>query len=107
MKFFLDHDVPEPIAAFLEQRGHFILRLRKVLPVETADADVFAFAQQEQAVIISCNRDHFLALATANHPNCGLIVLIRRKTRQQECGCLLVLLNRAGEGGLAGNINFA
>jgi hypothetical protein len=32
---------------------------------------------------------------------------MRRKNRHQESAHLLTLLNRAGEAGLAGNINFA
>lgn len=107
MQFFLDHDIPEPLAAFLVTRGHIVFRLREVLPVETEDSEVFAFAQRNRAIIISCNRNHFLALATANQPHYGLIILVRRKTRQQECARLLALLNRAGEPGLAGNVNFA
>ena len=62
-------------------------------------------------MILSCNRDHFLALARQavdrNQPFAGLIILMRRRTRQAECAHLLALLRRAGEPGLEGNINFA
>jgi hypothetical protein len=50
--------------------------------------------------------DHFLPLAGAG-PHPGLVILIRRKTRQAECAHLLRLLRSAGESGLAGNVNFA
>jgi hypothetical protein len=40
-------------------------------------------------------------------PNPGLVVLIRRRSRQAECGNLLKLLREAGESGIAGKINFA
>jgi hypothetical protein len=62
--------------------------------------------------IISCNRNHFLTLAhgavaaPTSSPFAGLIVLIRRRTRQAECAHLLSLLRRAGENGIIGNINF-
>lgn len=52
MNFFLDHDVPEPLAVFLARRGHVVLRLREVLPVEAEDAEVFAFARRERAIIM-------------------------------------------------------
>jgi hypothetical protein len=56
--------------------------------------------------MLTCNRDDFLPLAAKrSHP--GLIILIRRRTRQSECAHLLRLIDRAGEAGLAGNINFA
>ncbi len=60
---------------------------------------------------MTCNRSHFLELAklaiAGGRPFAGLIILIRRRTRQAECAHLLSLLRRAGEAGLAGNINLA
>lgn len=55
---------------------------------------------------MTCNRDDFLAL-TSGQPGTGLIVLIRRRTRQAECAHLLALIEKAGEEGLRGNDNFA
>ena len=69
--------------------------------------EVFGYVGSERLILISCNRDHFLALTrrTQDHP--GLIILIRRRTRQSECAHLSVLLQRAGEEGLRNNVNFA
>jgi hypothetical protein len=36
-----------------------------------------------------------------------MIILIRRKSRAQERAALIRLLDKAGESGLRGNINFA
>ncbi len=113
MKFLLDHDVPDALAEFLRQRRHEPTRLRDVLPANTSDAEIFAYAQARSLPIISCNRNHFLALARAAvaakppQPFAGLIVLVRRRTRQAECACLLNLLRKASENGITGNINFA
>jgi hypothetical protein len=86
-------------------------RLREVLPVRAADEMVFEFAQREQRILISCHRNHFLKLAREavekENSFAGLIILIRRRTRQAECAHLLTLLRRAGETGLTGNINLA
>lgn len=84
-------------------------RLREVLPVRTTDEVLFEFAQRAQRIISSCNRNHFLKLAreATGNPFAGLIILIRRRTRQAECAHLLSLLRRAGEMGLTGNINLA
>ena len=78
-----------------------------MLPITTPDEEVFGYACSQRLILISCNRDHFLALArrTQDHP--GLIILIRRRTRQLECAHLSVLLQRAGEEGLRNNVNFA
>jgi hypothetical protein len=85
--------------------------MRHALRVTTPDDEVFRQAQAEGRLIISCNRAHYLALAeqavAAQQSFAGLIVLIRRRSRQAECAHLLRLLRRAGEPGLGNNINFA
>ncbi len=106
MRFFLDHDVPEEIARVLESERHETTRLREVLPVRADDTEALAFAAKHNLFVITCNRDDFLELAM-NQENPGVIILIRRKTRQIECAHLLTLLDRAGESGVAQNINFA
>lgn len=106
MRFFLDHDVPTEVARVLKQEGHEATELREVLPVGASDAEAFQFARQNDFFMITCNRDDYLALA-AQEAYCGLIILFRRRTRQAECANLLALLDRAGESGLTGNINFA
>ncbi|MCX6903659.1 MAG: DUF5615 family PIN-like protein [Verrucomicrobia bacterium] len=100
MKFFLDQDVPDDVERLLGHWGHDVLRLRDALPVTTTDEAVFDFAQRQSRVLISCNRGHFLELArdalSKQSPFEGLIVLIRRRTRQAECSHLLSFLRRAG-----------
>lgn len=113
MRFLLDHDVPDAVAHLLRHWGHEAVRLREALAVTASDEEVFTHAQSARLTIISCNRNHFLALAQAAvaarpaQPFAGLIVLVRRRTRQAECARLLRLLRRAGEDGIIGNINFA
>jgi len=111
MKFLLDHDVPDEVEQLVRYWKHEVRRLREVLPATTADHVIFEFAQRERQIIISCNRDHFLSLAREavlkEQPFAGLIILIRRRTRQSECAHLLSLLRRAGESGVTGNINLA
>ena len=106
MRFLLDHDVPERVADVLRQAGHSVLVLREVLPKETSDPLVLAYAREHQLLVVTCNRDDFLELyRLGNHP--GVIILIRRKSRIAECAALLRLIEQAGESGLTGNINFA
>jgi predicted nuclease of predicted toxin-antitoxin system len=99
------------VLQLLRYWGHDAEKLREVLPVTSPDLEVFAYAQQAGRLIVSCNRDHFLALALQalkeQRAFAGLIVLIRRRTRQAECAHLLALLRRAGDTGLSGNVNFA
>ena len=106
MKFLLDHDVPTEAARVLCQGGHEVVELRNALPRDTPDAEVFRYARLNRLLLVTCNRDDFLALA-AQEPTFGLIILVRRRSRMAECGELLRLIDRAGEAGLTGNINYA
>jgi predicted nuclease of predicted toxin-antitoxin system len=104
--FVFDHDVPDEVALVLHRRSHEVILLRTMLPITSPDAEVFAYARQQKLILVTCNRNHFLELAVGTeHP--GLIVLIRRRTRQDEASRLLRLIENAGEPGLRGNINFA
>jgi predicted nuclease of predicted toxin-antitoxin system len=106
MIFLFDHDTPDNLTYSLQALGHQIVRLRDALPVETPDAHILAHARKHEWILVTCNRDDFLALAKSQ-PHCGLIVLIRRRTRVAERANLIRLLDKAGESGIRNNINFA
>lgn len=107
MKFLCDHDVATDVARVLRTRGYDVVELREVLPADAPDAAVWAHACADGRIVITCNRAHFEALATATVTYPGLILLFRRRTHQAEAGRLLALLASAGGQGLANNINFA
>ena len=106
MNFFLDHDVPADVGRVLRLKGHTVQFLNEALSITTDDLSVMRHAVKHGMVIITCNRDDFLLLAETE-PHVGIIVLVRRRTRVAECAAVLRLLERAGESGIAGNINFA
>ena len=106
MKFLLDHDVPDDLSYLLEELGHEVVLLRKVLPEDASDESVLQFAHDNECVLLTCNRDDFLQLAK-HKPHHGIIVVVRRRTRAAERAALFRLLNSAGETGLKDNINFA
>jgi len=86
--------------------GHEVVELRKVLPVNATDAGVLQYAQEHGLLLVTCNPDDFPGLI-AEQPNPGLIILVRRRTRQAECARLLTLIASSGEEGLRGGVNFA
>lgn len=106
MKFLLDHDVPDDLRYLLEQLGHGVTVLRSALPRETPDDAILRFAFENACVLLTCNRDDFLRLAETM-PHCGIVIVIRRRTRADERVALFRLLDRAGEAGIWKNINFA
>ncbi len=106
MRFLVDEDVAIEVTRGLQQAGHDVSLVAEVLGVRTDDVDIWRHAVRTAAIVITCNRQDFLALA-GTAPETGLIVLNRRRTRQAECRHVLRLLDSAGEAGLTGNINFA
>ena len=106
MTFFLDHDAPRDLTYSLRALGHEVVILRDVLPITSDDATVLRYAAEHGYVVITCNREDFVAEAR-NIAHAGIILLIRRKTRAAERAALIKLLDRAGESGIASNINFA
>jgi predicted nuclease of predicted toxin-antitoxin system len=75
VKFLLDHDVPEDLSYLLEQLGHEVTLLREALPQDVSDETVLQSAHERGCVVLTCNRDDFLELAT-KLPHHG-IVLVR------------------------------
>jgi predicted nuclease of predicted toxin-antitoxin system len=106
MTFFLDHDAPDDLTYSLVALDHKVILLRDVLPITADDVSVLKYAAERGYVLITCNRDDFLAAAKETDHG-GIILLIRRTTRVSERVALINLLDRAGESGIAGNINFA
>lgn len=83
-----------------------MLRLRDLVQATAGDDQVWRLAGKHECVLITCNRDDFLALAAdSGHP--GLIILVRRRSRAHERAALVALLDRAGETGILHNVNFA
>ncbi len=106
MKFLFDHDVPDDVGYALQAAGHEVQFLRTVLPVTSPDDAILRLAHERDEVLVTCNRDDFLA-AARRIPHVGIIVLIRRRSRTQERAALIHLIDRAGEAGIRHNINFA
>jgi predicted nuclease of predicted toxin-antitoxin system len=106
VRFLLDHDVPDDIVFALAALEHEVLRLREQMATTTPDDEVLRFATRRDCVLITCNRDDFLALA-ARERHGGIIILIRRRSRALERAALVRLVDRSGEIGLRGNVNFA
>jgi predicted nuclease of predicted toxin-antitoxin system len=106
MTFFFDHDVPEDAAFALEAMGHQVVRLRQVLPTTTKDDEVFRYANANDYLLVTCNRDDYLSLI-GDAPFSGLIVLVRRPRRAMERAGLVQLIERVGEAGLRGAVHFA
>ena len=57
LRFLADHCVSNFTVRKLQDAQHEVLRLREVLPVDSADALVIAKAQDVKAILLSLNGD--------------------------------------------------
>jgi predicted nuclease of predicted toxin-antitoxin system len=106
MTFLLDHDAPDDLEYSLQALDHEVTHLREVLPVTASDLEALSYAKTHSMVMVTCNRDDYLQLA-AEVDHCGIIIVIRRKTRVAKRAALVRLIDQAGVQGIAGNVNFA
>jgi predicted nuclease of predicted toxin-antitoxin system len=106
MTFLLDHDTPDDVAYSLHALGHQAVHVRKVLSERASDEEILKHAHARHWVVITCNRDDYVALVRS-HPHAGVILLIRRRTRVAERAALVQLLDKAGDSGVVNNVNFA
>jgi predicted nuclease of predicted toxin-antitoxin system len=106
VNFLLDQDVPSEIGRVLARAGHTITWVRDAIDCTASDAEVFDYGTANSLILVTCNRNDFLALACKRH-HPGLLIVIRRRTRVAECAAVLRLIQAAGESGIAHNINFA
>ena len=69
--------MPNDLSYLLEQLGHDVTLLRKALPSDSSDEAVLRFAHERGCVLLTCNRDDFLRLATTK-PHHGVVIVRMR-----------------------------
>lgn len=84
MKFFLDENFPRTALAYLESAGHPAMHALQHFPPGTADEKLFAFAQEQQAVFVSTDKDFFHTIPLAFEQHCGAIVITLRKPNRAD-----------------------
>jgi predicted nuclease of predicted toxin-antitoxin system len=55
--FLTDQNVPDSVGQFLKQRGHDVVRLRDIMPTDSADPVVAEAAMQAGRVLVSWDKD--------------------------------------------------
>jgi predicted nuclease of predicted toxin-antitoxin system len=63
MRFFVDQNVPDSVARFLESRGYAVILLRNRIPTGSPDTLVAAVSEANNAVLVTFDPD-FKALAS-------------------------------------------
>jgi predicted nuclease of predicted toxin-antitoxin system len=84
MKFFLDENFPRTALSFLESAGHSAAHTLQHFPPGTDDATLFAYAQKQQAVFVTTDKDFFHTVPLAFEQHCGAIVITLRKPNRAD-----------------------
>lgn len=84
MKFFLDENFPRAALAFLESAGHSASHALQRFPPGTADAQLFAYTQQQGAVFVTTDKDFFHTIPLAFEHHSGAIVITLRKPNRAD-----------------------
>jgi predicted nuclease of predicted toxin-antitoxin system len=84
MKFFLDENFPRTALAFLESAGHPATHTLQHFPPGKDDATFFAYAQEQQAVFVTTDKDFFHTIPLAFERHCGAIVITLRKPNRAD-----------------------
>ena len=78
MKFLLDANAENRIAAYLQRLGHDAIRVDDNFPPRTSDSEVLAFAYKEKRILITNDKGDFGELIFKDlHPHAG-VILFRR-----------------------------
>jgi predicted nuclease of predicted toxin-antitoxin system len=82
LRFLADHCVSNSTVQTLREANHEVLRLRDVLPVESADAIVITKAQEIDAILLSLNGD-FADIVNYPPKNYKGIVSVQRRNHSE------------------------
>jgi predicted nuclease of predicted toxin-antitoxin system len=57
LHLLFDHNVPDPVAQVFRARGHTVVFLREIMPVDSPDPVVATVGDMDGAILVSC--DHY------------------------------------------------
>jgi predicted nuclease of predicted toxin-antitoxin system len=75
--FLIDECIPKSLARLLIERGHAVSRVIEVqaLGRQAADRDIFRFAAESGAVIVTSNKGDFQKLFNAQEPRASVLIV--------------------------------
>lgn len=83
MRFLVDAQLPIGLARMLQQHGHEASHVDDLDMMQTSDRDIYAWAKQNESVIISKDED-FVILHNADNNPCSLCWIRVGNTRRKD-----------------------
>lgn len=82
MKFLLDENFPKAAITLLEEHGCTVMDIRGTSLEGATDIELFGFAQEKSATLLTTDRDFFHTVPTLFERHCGVIVIALRQPRR-------------------------
>jgi predicted nuclease of predicted toxin-antitoxin system len=105
VRFFLDEDLSDEVAQIARNLGLDALSVHEVGRRELDDSEQLDYAASQGMVMVTRNRDDYLALNDEYHeigkPNCGILIVSRSLPNNQPARIAHRLNNWAEEKGAA------
>ncbi|MBI2843998.1 MAG: DUF5615 family PIN-like protein [Armatimonadetes bacterium] len=73
-RIYANENFPLPAVAELRSLGHDVLTVQEVGRIAEKDEDVLVFATNQQRIVLTLNRRHFVKLHELYTSHCGIIV---------------------------------
>lgn len=83
MRFFLDENFPKSATERLEALGHEVFDLRGISREGCNDQDIFAEAQDRNAIFLTTDRDFFHTIPHLFDHHAGVVVIALRQPNRE------------------------
>lgn len=105
MRFFLDENFPMSASEFLRRRNHEATDIRGTRDQGVDDVRLFDLAQEQQAVLLTTDRDFFHTIPHLYEHHLGVVVIaLRQPNRQNILGKLEWFLEHFGHTSLENKV---
>lgn len=82
-KVYADEQFPLPVVKILRELGHDVLTVQESNNTSISDEEVLFFAIQEQRIVLTQNRRHFIRLHQQHSHHTGIVVCTEDRNVEQ------------------------
>lgn len=84
MRYFVDESFPKSVGVFLASAGHVVVDVRDLSQTGADDQTIFRLAQENQAVLLTTDRDFFHTIPNLHTDHHGIIVVSLRQPNRRN-----------------------
>ena len=84
MRFFVDESFPKSVGGFLASCGHVVIDVRELGQAGVDDHTIFRLAQENEATLLTTDRDFFHTIPHLYSDHYGIIVVSLRQPNRRN-----------------------